>query len=385
MKRNLKLLALCLGMTALLCGCSSNKAAETQSENAAETVTETEDTTIYAFEYDVASMVKLGEYKGQTYTIVDTTVTDEEVEEDIQSTLTAYAYPEEITDRTVEDGDVVNIDYEGLLDGEAFTGGTATGASLEIGSNSFIDGFEEGLIGVTPGEEISLDLTFPEDYSLNADLAGKAVVFNVTVNYIEGDTIVPELDDTFVQELGITDVTTTDEFRTYVREQLVAVKESEAESSRQSELFQKAVENAEVTEYPEELVAQYTDEFTSYYEQYASYFGIELAEFITEYMGMTEEDFYTEAERYGTEVTGNMLIVCAIAEAEGIEVTDEFYAEKAAELADESGYEDVETLEADYGRDYLTQIIIYQEVMNILEKDAVGVEAAETEAETVTE
>lgn len=391
MKRTLKVWTLCLGTAFLLCACGNGStkttedAAETGSETVGETEAEVEDTTLYAYDYDVESLVTLGEYKGLTYTLMDTTVSDDEVQEDIDNTLLAHASKEQITDRAAEDGDTVNIDFEGLLDGVAFDGGTAQGASLTLGSNSFIEGFEEGLVGVKPGEQVSLNLTFPDPYEKNVDLAGKDVVFNVTINYIEGDDITPELDDAFVQELAIENVTTVDAYRDYVREQLKAQKESEAESSRQSELFQKAVENAEVKEYPEELVSQYREEFNSYYNQYAAYFGLELTDFLTQYMDLTEEEFNEEADKYGQEATANMLVLCAIAKAEGVEVTDELYAEKTSEYAQQNGYTDAATLEADYGKGYLKQVIINEKVMEILEKDAKGVEAAETEAETVTE
>ena len=220
MKKSLKLGVACLGVALLLCACGkgsanstdtaagseTESAAQSASESASETETETEDTNAYAYDYDVESLVKLGDYKGLTYTETDTSVSDEEVESQINSTLTAHATPEQIKDRAVEDGDTVNIDYEGKIDGETFEGGTASGASLTIGSDSFIDGFEDGLIGVKPGEKKTLNLKFPDDYKTNPDLAGKAVVFDVTVNYIEGDDIVPELTDDFVRGLSITDV-----------------------------------------------------------------------------------------------------------------------------------------------------------------------------------
>lgn len=333
MKKSLKLGAACLGVALLLCACGkgsanstdtaagseTESAAQSASESASETETETEDTNAYAYDYDVESLVKLGDYKGLTYTETDTSVSDEEVESQINSTLTAHATPEQIKDRAVEDGDTVNIDYEGKIDGETFEGGTASGASLTIGSDSFIDGFEDGLIGVKPGEKKTLNLKFPDDYKTNPDLAGKAVVFDVTVNYIEGDDIVPELTDDFVKGLSITDVSTVDEYRAYVKSQLQTNKESEAESSKQKELLQQAVDNAEIKEIPEELVTEYSAQYTSYYQQYASYFGMEFSDFLTQYMNQTEDDFNKDAADYGKQVAGNMLVVCAIAKVEKID------------------------------------------------------------------
>lgn len=394
MKKSLKLGAACLGVALLLCACGkgsanstdtaagseTESAAQSASKSASETETETEDTNAYAYDYDVESLVKLGDYKGLTYTETDTSVSDEEVESQINSTLTAHATPEQIKDRAVEDGDTVNIDYEGKIDGETFEGGTASGASLTIGSDSFIDGFEDGLIGVKPGEKKTLNLKFPDDYKTNPDLAGKAVVFDVTVNYIEGDDIVPELTDDFVKGLSITDVSTVDEYRAYVKSQLQTNKESEAESSKQKELLQQAVDNAEIKEIPEELVTEYSAQYTSYYQQYASYFGMEFSDFLTQYMNQTEDDFNKDAADYGKQVAGNMLVVCAIAKAEKID-PDALYDEKVAQYAKQSGYSDVATLEKDYSQKYLRQVIINEEVLNVLEENAVAVAPTETESE----
>lgn len=391
MKRSLKLGAVCLGMAVLLCACgkgstesteaASSETEKAQSEAVSETVAETEDTNVYPYEYDVESMVKLGEYKGLTYTETDVSVSDDEVESQINSTLTAHATAEQITDRAVEDGDTVNIDFEGKIDGETFDGGTASGASLTIGSGTFIDGFEDGLIGVKPGDKTTLKLKFPDEYKTNADLAGKDVTFDVTVNYIKGDDIVPELDDDFVKGLNIDDVSNVKEYRAYVKSQLQANKESEAEKSKQSELLQQAVDNAEIKEIPEELVTQYATQYTDYYKQYASYFGLELSDFLTQYMNQTEEEFNQSAEDYGKERAGYMLVVSAIAKAEKVDV-DALYDEKVAQYAEQSGYADAATLEKDYSKRYLNQIIINEEVQNILEENAKAVAPAETESET---
>ena len=391
MKRSLKLGAVCLGMAVLVCACgkgstesteaASSETETAQSEAVSETVAETEDTNVYPYEYDVESMVKLGEYKGLTYTETDVSVSDDEVESQINSTLTAHATAEQITDRAVEDGDTVNIDFEGKIDGKTFDGGTASGASLTIGSGTFIDGFEDGLIGVKPGDKTTLKLKFPDEYKTNTDLAGKDVTFDVTVNYIKGDDIVPELDDDFVKGLNIDGVSNVKEYRAYVKSQLQANKESEAEKSKQSELLQQAVDNAEIKEIPEELVTQYATQYTDYYKQYASYFGLELSDFLTQYMNQTEEEFNQSAQDYGKERAGYMLVVSAIAKAEKVDV-DALYDEKVAQYAEQSGYADAATLEKDYSKRYLNQIIINEEVQNILEENAKAVAPAETESET---
>ena len=171
------------------------------------------------------------------------------------------------------------------------------------------------------------------------------------------------------------------EYRAYVKSQLQANKESEAEKSKQSELLQQAVDNAEIKEIPEELVTQYATQYTDYYKQYASYFGLELSDFLTQYMNQTEEEFNQSAEDYGKERAGYMLVVSAIAKAEKVDV-DALYDEKVAQYAEQSGYADAATLEKDYSKRYLNQIIINEEVQNILEENAKAVAPAETESET---
>ena len=356
--RKLKLLCLC-GLTAavLMTGCAGS--------------TDTTNVNL--------GSATVSEYRGVKVNVAAPEVTDDEVDQKIQTNLKQNPNEVEV-DRAAKDGDIVNIDYKGTKDGEAFDGGTAEGTDLTLGSKTMIDGFEDGLIGVKPGEKKTLNLKFPDDYKTNPDLAGKAVVFDVTVNYIEGDDIVPELTDDFVKGLSITDVSTVDEYRAYVKSQLQTNKESEAESSKQKELLQQAVDNAEIKEIPEELVTEYSAQYTSYYQQYASYFGMEFSDFLTQYMNQTEEDFNKDAEDYGKQVAGNMLVVCAIAKAEKID-PDALYDEKVAQYAKQSGYSDVATLEKDYSQKYLRQVVINEEVLNVLEENAVAVAPTETESE----
>lgn len=381
--------ACCLAMTA--CGpkaatVDTSAATETAgTETAAETETETETEVYYAYNYDLDSLVTLGDYKGLTYTIADTDVSDEEVEEEINYTLASYAEPSRITDREAADGDTVIIDFEGKIDGEVFEGGSAQDYALTLGSKSFIDGFEEGLVGVTPGDTVTLDLTFPEDYKPNPDLAGKPVSFEVTLNYIEGEEVTPELNDEFVVSLGLNDVKTVDEYREYVRGQLQETKKTEAESAKRSELVEKAVKNAQVKECPAELVEQYKNEYVSYYEQYAQYFGMEMEEFLSSYMNsMTVDDLYKEAQEYGEDAAKHMLVICAIAKAEGFDNVEDGYTEKVEKYAQDNGFDSVEAIEEAYGKEYLKQVIINERVFDFLEENAEGVEASETETETET-
>ena len=197
MKKRAVMIALLLTMTIAAAGCTKNSeettktdVSDTTEENETEAEQDTEEadddqekeptTSELMAEIDVEKCVTLGEYKGITVEKTIEPVTDEDVEQEIQSALESY--PVEVTNRSVQEGDTVNIDYVGRIDGEEFEGGSDEGALLKIGSGQFIEGFEDGLIGASKGETRVLDLTFPQNYT--EDLAGKAVEFTVTVNTI---------------------------------------------------------------------------------------------------------------------------------------------------------------------------------------------------------
>jgi trigger factor len=200
--------------TELVTEAETEAAAEEESE-AAEDETEAETGEVLVRpEYTALDYVTLGEYKGLNVSLEEMKVTDEDVEDEIAYNMRLSEIYESLEEGTVHDGDVANIDYEGKLDGEAFDGGTAKGYDLEIGSGTFIDGFEDGLIGVAVGDTVDLTLTFPENYS-NEDLAGQETVFTVTVNEIKRT---PELTDEHAETLSDGEYTDAASYRASVRE-----------------------------------------------------------------------------------------------------------------------------------------------------------------------
>ena len=170
--------------------------------------------------------VELGDYKGIEYTREVAEVTDTQIQSQVDSLLSSLTETTEVTDRPIEEGDTANIDFVGTMNGEEFDGGSGEGFDLEIGSDSFIDGFEDGLIGHSVGEKVSLDLTFPENYQ-SEDLAGKDVNFAVTINSISVKTT-PELTDEVVKEN--TDYDTVDAYKDSVRKDLEKQAEEDADS-----------------------------------------------------------------------------------------------------------------------------------------------------------
>lgn len=330
---------------------------------------------IDASTYVWSDYVTLGEYKGVEVEVPSVEVTDEEVEEKVQSLLSYYATTNDITEGTVEEGHTVNIDYTGYINDVQFDGGTATGASLTIGSNSFIDGFEDGLIGVNVGDTVTLNLQFPDPYLNNPDYAGKDVVFEVKVNSIQ-EKVLPELTDAFIAEN--TTYTTVDEYKAALRENLESSKEDDIKSDKLNDVWSIIIENCEVIAYPEELVAQYQDEMNDYYTQIATnYFNTTLEEYVTS-NGSTMEEFNEIVEEYGKSSAISELIAIGIAEKEAIEVSDDELNEYVDSLLEEGSVSNFETAEEIidyYGESYLKLSLKFQKVLEYVEEQAVEVVA----------
>lgn len=309
--------------------------------------------------------VTVGEYKGLTLT----SVSQEEFDAEIQAMLEENSELVKV-DRAAADGDTVNIDYVGLKDGVAFEGGTAEGYDLTLGSNSFIDGFEEGLVGTYAGEQIDLNLTFPLDYS-NTDLAGQAVVFQVTVNEVK-ETQVPELTDEFVAEL----------FPNYptVAEYTEALRKAMNDNAYYEQVTEQLMASSEVLEYNEAEVIlqkeQLIAEYTSYAEYYGSYYGLDTETAIMYFLGFESTAAFEESMGdYARDVVKNAMIIKAIAKAEGLELTKKEYKEKALEYAPNYGYEDVKSFEEAYGKDVIEESILAEKVMLFIIDNAVITEA----------
>ena len=250
MKRKLALGLVMLLIGLQLIGCSN----ETKENTNEETTSATESyEAIYFKDIEIGEKVVLGDYKNLEVVSNVSAITDEDVDNYIDYMLSMSPELVEVTDRdVVEIGDVANIDYEGKKDGVAFDGGTAQGYDLGIGSGSFIEGFEEGLVGVKKGETVDLNLTFPENYH-SADLAGAEVVFTVTVNAIYEEAT-PEFTDEYVAGLGIENVATVAEYREYLRTMMVEAEEEYALQDVQTQVISMVTENATVTEVPQELI-----------------------------------------------------------------------------------------------------------------------------------
>ncbi len=325
-------------------------------------------------------VTSLGEYKGLELSAAKTEVTDEYIESYIDYMLMNYPELVEITDRAVENGDVVNIDYVGKKDGVAFDGGTAQGYELAIGSGTFIPGFEEGLIGTNKGDVVDLNLTFPEEYH-SEELAGADVVFTVTVNSIN-EQVIPELTDEFVKQF---ECETVDEFRESVKISL----EDSANATYMNELQMQVVDvltaNCQFSdELPEEMYNYYRGQITKNFENYASQYGVDMETFVTTYYGTTMDEFNAQIDEGAATSTRQAMACALIAKKEGIEVTDEELNAEIEKNYANFGYDSVEAYkEAENIEDY-RDYLLTDKVLNFLVDNAVITEpVAEAEAETV--
>ena len=336
-----------------------------------------------AFNLDnLSDYVQLGEYKGIEVTAQDTTVTDEDVETELQSQVeNATPIYEEITEGTVADGDVVNIDYEGTLDGVAFDGGTDTDFNLTIGSGQFIDGFEDGLIGKNIGDTVELNLTFPEDYTVNSDLAGQAVVFTVTINYVQGAEIPQELNDEFVQRVTDGTYTTVDDYRAYVRSDLETTKAQEAEDTMVNDAWTQIMENATYPNEATDLVNYIHDNEMYNFEASLSMYGMDKDSYL-EMMGVTEEELEADLMDYSQNAARSRLLIRAIVEAEGMdEISDEEYQSGCETLAEQLGVT-ADTLSSYYSEQAIRDIIYQDRVREFLLQNIVQVEGESAEETT---
>lgn len=322
----------------------------------------------------IEKYVTLGEYKGLKYTPADTSVSDYALEVAVQQDMADNGYEVintvELTEGTVQVGDVCNIDFKGLKDGVAFEGGTSQGYSLEIGSGSFIEGFEEGLVGVAIGSTVNLDLTFPENYS-SEDLAGQDVVFEVKVNSVTKRKSYPEMTAEIANKLD-ENAMTADEYYSNKKSTLEAENIAAAEESLKDTLWNVAISNMTIAEeLPKSLVEDAVEEFTAYYEMYATQSAYDsLEEWLTA-NNMTMTYFDQLAENYATSVVTSQLAAYAIANAEGYTLTDELYQQKAKEYATASGYTDVSQYIAAVGEDPIKDQAIMDYAVDLVVSNAV--------------
>lgn len=271
---------------------------------------------IFTAEVALRPEVKLGKYLGVQVTKIDTTVSDAEVEEALEKERNNNARTVSVTDRAAAMGDTAVIDFEGFVDGVAFEGGKGENHSLELGSHSFIDTFEDQLVGKNAGDEVEVNVTFPEEYHA-ADLAGKPAVFKVKINEIKAKEL-PELDDEFAQDVSEFD--TLAEYKEDLKKQLTEQKENEAKRTKEDEAIQKIIDKS-VMEIPEAMLETQCENMVNDFAQRIAQSGLSMEQYM-QFSGLTIEKLKEQVRPETETRIKSSLVLEQIAKDENIEVTD---------------------------------------------------------------
>ncbi len=296
---------------------------------------------IFTAEVAVKPEVTLGKYMGVTVTKIDTAVTDEEVEDALEKERSNNARTITVTDRPVQEGDVAVIDFEGFVDGVAFEGGKGSNHSLEIGSHSFIDTFEEQLVGRNAGDDVEVNVTFPEQYQA-AELAGKPALFKVKINEIKAKEL-PELNDEFASDVSEFD--TLAEYKEDLKKNLLEKKEEEAKKTKEDEAIQKIIEKSKM-DIPEAMIDTQCEAMIDEFAERIAQSGLTMEQYL-QFSGMTVDQLKEQVRPEALSRIQSSLVLEQISKDENIEVTDEDMEAEIAKMATAYG------MEADKLKEYM--------------------------------
>ncbi|MBE7015687.1 MAG: trigger factor [Ruminococcaceae bacterium] len=271
--------------------------------------------------------VALGEYIGIKVNKIEHNVTEADIDNDIKATQEKNVRLVPVEDRSIQNGDIVTIDFDGSVDGVHFDGGKAEGYELEIGSNTFIPGFEDQLVGKNAGDDVDVNVTFPEEYHA-PDLAGKKALFEVKIHDVKAKEY-PELNDDFASE--VSEFETMAEFRASVKERLEKMAEQKVKTETENAVIDKVCENAEV-EIPEAMINEEVDKMINDFAQRLQYQGLDINTYM-QYTGNTMEGFKETFKPQAEKRIKTTLVLEAIVKAEGIAVTDEEVNDRICEMA----------------------------------------------------
>jgi trigger factor len=313
--------------------------------------------------------VTLGQYKGVEVEKADGTVTEEEVDDQVRKVQESNSRTVDVTDRAVADGDIAKIDFEGFVDGVAFEGGKGTDYALTIGSHSFIDNFEEQIIGHNIGDEFDVNVTFPEEYGAE-ELAGKAAVFKVAVKGIQ-EKQMPEADDEFASE--VSDFETMAEYRESLKKELSEKKEKEAKSAKEDAAVEKAVANATLS-ISELQIRDTARNMVNEMAQNMQQQGISM-EMYLQYTGMTQDQLLDQMLPRAEQRIQSRAVLEAVAAAENLTVSDEELDAKYQEIADQykMELEKVKEVLGENGKKGITGDLLVQKAIDVITESAVEV------------
>ena len=324
---------------------------------------------IFTAEVAVKPEVTLGDYKGLEVEKTEVSVSEEEIDKEVDRERENNSRMLDIDDRAVENGDMIKLDFEGFVDGVAFEGGKGTDYPLTIGSGSFIPGFEEQLIGAKLGEETEVNVTFPEEYQAK-DLAGKAAVFKCKVNEIKVKEL-PEADDEFAKDVSEFD--TLAEYRDDIRAKLLERKTQEAKREKERKALDKAVENATM-EIPDAMVNEQVRRIADDFARRLQTQGLSMEQYM-QFTGMTPDSYMEQVRPEALKRIKNSLVLEAIAKAEDIQISDEQVDEEIKKMAESYKMEPdkLKEMMGDYEMEQLKNDLAVQAAVELISDAAVEV------------
>lgn len=325
----------------------------------------------YLSHYQASDYVTLSEYRGVQIDVDDEVpeITEEDLQKYIDDFLSHNTITKTVDDRAVQEGDTVNIDYLGKVDGVAFDGGAANGYNLTIGSHTFIEGFEDGCIGMKVGETRDVETKFPDPYPNNSDLAGKVAIFTVTVNSITVSEL-PELTDDFILEQEIEGVSTVDEYREYAKDEL-RQKLIDAINDEKMDAAWQAVEAlCEFKEPPTPIVDRMNDTLTSNIGSLVAMYGMDIGEYVAYVYGGEAADYEATLRSSATQMAKDYMMLQAIADLEDLNVTDQEFEEAIEEDAKTYG-QPVEDYKVMIDAEAYKEYLMTQKVIHFLGENAI--------------
>ncbi len=327
------------------------------------------------YNYDLSKYVKVGNYKGLEYASQKASVTDEEVDVEIQRRLQKAAKTENSKTGKVENGDTINISFVGKIDGKEFEGGSSESTDITVGTTQMIDGFVEGLIGKNVGDSVTLNLKFPDDYG-KTDLQGKAVEFKVTINS-KKKISVPKLNKEFVKKNS--KFTTVKEYKEGVKKELLNQKQKSIDSTVKQELWSRIINKSKAKKYPEKELNEAMSQANKLEESYkaqAQNYGMEWETYLKTVMRTDKKGFEKLKQEYAKNIVFNRMVMYSIARSENISLSNREYNKEILKILEDNGY-DEESFKKAFGKDIETyadeqnwrQKILFDKVLDKVMKD----------------
>lgn len=327
------------------------------------------------YNYDLSKYVKVGNYKGLEYASQKASVTDEEVDAEIQRRLQKAAKTENSKTGKVENGDTINISFVGKIDGKEFEGGSSESTDITVGTTQMIDGFVEGLIGKNVGESVTLNLKFPDDYG-KTDLQGKAVEFKVTINS-KKKISVPKLNTEFVKKNS--KFTTVKEYKEGVKKELLNQKQKSIDSTVKQELWSRIINKSKAKKYHEKELNEAMSQANKLEESYkaqAQNYGMEWETYLKTVMRTDKKGFEKLKQEYAKNIVFNRMVMYSIARSENISLSNREYKKEILKILEDNGY-DEESFKKAFGKDIETyadeqnwrQKILFDKVLDKVMKD----------------